>query len=227
MRQDAAAMERRLFRALVCGELLFVAGHALMLHQHRHIRLLDLGAERSVAAWFSSLQLAAVALVFAILGTDGAGERPPSPRTAFLLAATFLFLSLDEAVSLHKALGVRLGRLPWAPGVVTTKGAVTGLWILPYLAVLAALLVAIRKDLAGLWREAGAASRFMAGGLAVLVLGAAGCEWLNNRFLLGTRNWSLFSAEVVVEEFLEMLGVTLVLRGALLLRRHRRHPPPE
>ena len=62
---------------------------------------LDLDHEGNLPAWFSSLQWATVAALFAYVAYETKRRKHPASAALLLLAGLFLFLSMDEASSVH------------------------------------------------------------------------------------------------------------------------------
>ena len=65
---------------------------------------LDLDHEGNLPAWFSSLQWAAVAALFAYVAYEANRRKHRASTALLLLAGLFLFLSMDEASSVHERL---------------------------------------------------------------------------------------------------------------------------
>jgi hypothetical protein len=181
--------------------------------------LFDLDAEASIPTWFSSAQLLLTAALFAAGGWR-AGKTPPARWFLWLAAVAFMFLSTDEAASIHEKVTVAFRGLDWVPRL---KGD-HGVWIAPYLLAILIGLLACRRQLAGLWRRHTRAAIVMAAGAGVLMIGAVGFETLSYQFLRNGASPSLYRLEVAAEEFLEMAGASIILAGAVLLNRGGAEP---
>jgi hypothetical protein len=207
---------RVILTGLIGVELLLVAAFLLAYwagHPYEAVtRLINLDTEANLPTWFSSVQLFAAGLTAAAIGFSGrskSGTRLDADTWIWLTAAaTFLFLSLDEAAQFHEALGGILSQR------MSASGLQHGFWIVVFLpAGLVALGVEIWL-LPRLFPESiQARTCFVLGCLLIIV--AAGLEIVS----YGLKR-SLYSAsyvvEVSVEEFSEMLGGTLVLHAFLL-----------
>jgi hypothetical protein len=164
-------------------------------------RWLDVDREAAVPAWFSSSLLLAASVVTASLNHSA----PETARSRFwlFLAVVLLGLSIDESIALHERIGVQLHRL------LDTGGPLRYAWVIPgtfFVAVIAlASLGALRK----LPRQT---ARLMVFGGALYVGGAVGFELVGSQLseTRGIENLA-YAAEVSVEEFLEMVGMSVFL----------------
>ena len=170
-----------------------------------HYAFFHLGREQNLPAWFASLQLFAVA--YAALGVarqeaglKGRAARRTRPLVWYVLAAGFAFLSLDEFAALHEGIR-RQGRTP--------------VWVLVYGPV--AGLVAGYAGYETLKRRPIDPRLPYVFGGACLIMGAGafGAEWVG----LHMRSKVWYGLTLVVEEFGEMLGVSLLLYSLLRYRR--------
>lgn len=206
---------KKLLIWLLGFELLLVAIYALdnalgmpiwTLHS-----LFDLDAEQTIPDWFSALQLALVGLVFMLKARQPDVAHGLSPRFILLVGAGFLFLSADEAASIHERIGALLKKTRSAPGF---KGG-HGLWMLPYAVLGLLLLWANLRSVAIMLTRYRRASLLMLGGFGVILVGAVGLEALSYQYLRGGDTPGLYVVEVACEEFLEMFGASVMLYGAL------------
>jgi hypothetical protein len=187
---------------LIAVELLLVALFGVLGAQYPFFHL---GREKNLPTWFASIQLCAVAYAALGVAQQEAGlnthEGVLRHRLVwYVLVAGFAFLSLDEFVELHEMIRPQ-GRTP--------------VWVLVYGPI--ALLVACYSGYEA-WKRQSVDPRLPAVvGLACLVMGAGafGAEWAG--FHARSKVW--YGVTLVVEEFGEMLGVSLLLYSLLRYRR--------
>jgi hypothetical protein len=187
---------------LIVVELLLVALFGVLGAQHEFFHL---GREKNLPTWFASIQLCAVACGALRVAHQEAylkdREGPlHSQFVWYVLAAGFAFLSLDEFTEIHEVIRPQ-GRTP--------------VWVLVYGPV--ALLVACYSGYEARKRRPIDPRLPAVVGLACLVMGAGafGAEWAG----FHTRSKVWYGITLVVEEFGEMLGVSLLLYGLLRYRR--------
>lgn len=178
-------------------------------------RWLTLDAETSVSTWFSVALLLALAWAFAVVAVLHRAAGAPAGRY-WLLAAVVLYLSVDESVSVHEEFGRVTGQF------VSRAELGTFTWVVPgALLALAvgALLLRTARGLPPRLRR-----RLLVAG--AVYLGAA----LLLEALSGTTKEAVcasgacgeagvdapYTVVSTVEECLEMTGVLLALRAALL-----------
>jgi hypothetical protein len=162
-------------------------------------RLLDLNAERNLPTWFSSTILLTAAALLAGIAAD----RSRAHRRAWIfLSLVFVYLSLDEAASIHEMSNAPLRALlhagpalyfPWIIGGLALAGTV--------LAIEWRLLCALPRRTAVLFCVAG----------AIYVAGAVGFEELAAPLYARHVHPGVQAALVVAEESCEMIGVALFI----------------
>ena len=177
-------------------------------------RMFDLDGESNVPTWYSSIQWF---VVFAVL--FGVAERRVSladRRSWFLclLPLVFLAMSADEVVQLHERIGAASDGLLFGGTRAGTALPETGIWFIvvgvPFVVAIIALFATIRPYLR---RPSGALARIVVG-LALLVSGATGGDFVANFLDPGSPAAIL---EILVEEMLEMVGATVILWGGVEL----------
>ena len=209
---------RKLFLTLICLELLLVViygtdawvqGSAGQLNS-----LIDLDAEGNLPAWFSSFQLALIAIAFWVLASRFRATQRPSRRFLRACSGFFLLLSIDETAMFHERVTESLGSryLDWVP---VYAGNHPGDAIICAL-ILVACVAAAFPHLHGLWQMSSRFSLIAAAGVAIYVTGAAVLESAGYKVLRAGATLSLYRSEVAVEEFFEMLGASLILYAVLL-----------
>jgi hypothetical protein len=205
---------KKLLGRLVAFEICLVAIFAVEMLLGRpsatfHM-LFNLDGEGTIPAWFSTVQLFSIGLVFLFQRRRFDVAERRMRNCLLVLGAGFLFLSADEAASIHEKVTVVLKRIPWAPRFNENHG----IWIFVYAALAACVLAAIGRGLFAIWKNDRPAASTMAGGLGVMVLGGVGAEIFGYQLPPGT--W-LRPVESCVEEFCEMAGASVILYGALTL----------
>ena len=183
-------------------------------------QLFNLDLDSNVPAWFSSVQFFVTALVFFYMSAHP-DRRQPSPRALLMVGAAFLFLSVDEAASIHERISIVLRNNQTVPRFSGGHGV----WISIYAVIGIVLLLLNVKGLLALWRRHRQATVAMVLGFATLVLGGVGLEIVSYEFLRGGESPLLYAAEVIAEEFLEMAGASVTLYGAILLMGQRMRAP--
>ncbi len=182
-----------------------VLGHGALLGL---VDLFYVDREGNVPSWYSSLALLLCACLLGLIARDEHERGGGHTRRWTGLAAIFVLLALDEAVSLHE---LTISPLRTALGAT---GLLYWSWIVVGAAFALAVLVAYVPLLRALPRQT--AVRFVAAG-AVFVGGAIGMEALGGPHMEqhGTTT-PLAAVFVTAEETLEMLGVVLFARALLL-----------
>lgn len=172
-------------------------------------------AEQTVGTWFSAGLLLWAGVLSAIIGVVARAARDRFARHWTGLAAIFVFLSCDEAASLHEQLG------DWVSSVTPTGGILLWAWVIPY-GVLAAFvglayvrfLLALPTDTRR--RVILAATLYVGGALVLEMVQAGITDWRG-------RGGGPVSVLAVIEETAEMLGIAVVI--AALLHHIASHSP--
>lgn len=175
-------------------------------------RLVNLTGEANIPTWFSSAQWLGVAVLLGLFALRNFNAREFRSWLLFALPFIFCLLSLDEVAQIHEWLGVRSDRL--LPGGMRahSRFTATGIWMfvvgVPFVFLFFGFLASIRLY----FRQSRAALEKLVLGMAVMLFGAIGVETLSNFVVVGS---NLHVLQVVIEEFLEMFGATIVLWGSL------------
>lgn len=179
---------------------------------------LDLDAEsNSLPNWYQSSTLLLSAFILAIITLYRRAEKDPDHRYWGFLSVVFVYLSLDEMVTLHEQATMPLRHLFHFEGLlylswVVPAGIAVSIFFLLYLGFLRRL-------------DAGTRIRLITAG-AIYLFGAVGVEMLNGKYLgmyeteiLGEQitnriafNYALMT---VVEEFFEMAGILVFIHALL------------
>lgn len=170
--------------------------------------LLSLNSEMSFSTWYSSLMLLVCALLLWIIYQDKASAKDRFRFHWFFLALIFLFLSADEACSIHEKLS------SFIRNQVINYGLKYGEWTALYLVLLVIFLGSYLKFLKHL--PGRFTMLFICAG-ATFVGGAVGMEIVGASYLTieGTRDLTYYII-TGVEDVFEMLGVLLFVRALLL-----------
>jgi hypothetical protein len=185
--------------ALLCVEVLLVGLHAAF----PDLRLVDLDGEHNLPAWFSGLQLAAIAVV-ALAAFHGEGPGRSSRLVWAVVATAFFCLSFDEIGVVHE-------RVLREETLASLGGATLLRAVPPWQLVYAPAALGAAGVFGYLL-----ASRLAGDHLARCAAPGAFALWGAAFFFEGTaigvfmpRQW--YRVEVALEEFCEMAGATLLL----------------
>ena len=196
-----------LILAHVCVQYLkFFHGHDTQLGFERQ---LNLDNENNIPTWYSSSTLLFSAILLAVIGLANKRRSNPYAFQWLGLAAIFLYMSLDEAASLHEMMD-----LPMLEAIGYFHGLLFFTWVvfgaifvlvvaLAYLRFLAALPIQTRS----LFLIAG--GLYVGGALGIEILGA------RHAYLYGFGNNFAYAMYVACEEGLEMLGNVVFLYALL------------
>ena len=157
--------------------------------------------ENNVPAWYSS---SALLLASILLGIIGYTKKTAGDQYAFhwkALAIIFLFLSVDEAASLHEALNDVLY------GLFPTKGYFYFIWVIPAMAFVLVLLLVNLRFLAHL--PAKTRYQFLIAG-TIFIFGAIGLEMMAGPYENNYDSIGLVFL-ITVEEFFEMIGIVFFI----------------
>lgn len=207
----------KLFLGLILVELLLVTGYVLNVLWGSPswivTRLVDLDDEGSIATWFSSMQLFVVGLLFFFKSRHANAVELPSATFFCILGLGFIFLSIDEAAAIHEKINIVLKQVVFMPRF---KGD-HGVWIYVYVLLAGIFLSLTLRNFIALWKHSRRIAFIMAIGLLTFVTGAVLLEIIGYQFLRNDMTSWRYVTEVALEEFLEMLGISIVLYGVLLL----------
>lgn len=179
------------------------------------VRLVDLDQENNLPTWLSSTNLLISAILAAFITKAKQAQRDAYTLYWLGLCLVFLYLSVDEAASLHEAPNDRLRHV-----LGTSGGALFAAWVIPAMAVVSIFAGLYLRFLFSLPRRIQALI-VLAGML--YVLGAVGFEMLSWSYRapmfdpenhLASRDLT-YMMITHLEEFLEMLGVALFIYALL------------
>jgi len=200
---------------LLMGVLYIVSRRARNVIGKPMTAFFDLNGETNLPSWYSASQLALIGGLLALFAVTQIRRGARAAWALMLGGVAFLFLSLDEATSLHENFGYWLDHLRHRRNTALGE---TGFWMLicapVFLGVLGMLGLGARRYLRG--RPAVVFK--LAIGAAVFVGAAAGIEMLSNFVTPGGTAARIL---VLLEETGEMTGATVMLWGVLeLMRSH-------
>ncbi len=197
------------------------------------LRIFDVGEERSIPAWFESLQFLLCSILLAVVAVAKKQRGDRYSLHWSILSIIFLLLSLDEVASIHEAIGQQSEHLLHSATGFTPSGAISFFWVVPGAAFTLIVVLAYLRFLAHLPQTT--RRLFLFAG-ALFVLGALGIEMLSAQVLSsseGIVNWVVSSGSMVdrgsasaiprlivglqtsIEEMFEMLGLTAFVYALL------------
>ena len=175
------------------------------------IDFINLNQEANIPTWFSTMQLLATGLLCLVISFKNSFKEYSLFLKVF--GACILFISADETAQIHERISNILGNLPQILGLDFVRGD----WIFFYLAILLGLIIYLRNEIKlFLVNHKHSASLFLSG-IILYILGAAFVEILCYESPLQYQNPLAYEISAVVEEFLEMLGVTIIFYSLLTL----------
>lgn len=190
----------------------YVVGTFVAIPSANIYRLINLDAEAALGAWWSSSQLLLTGVMFAVAAYV---RRSQWMTAAFyaVCALAFVFLSADEAASIHEKITLAVRGIDYWPKFAGGHGA----WIPLYLAAAAVFGIATAKFWIELWqtRRRGVALLFI--GAATFVLGAVILEIASYGGLREAASRQYYAYQVLVEEAFELIGVSVMLIGAICI----------
>ncbi|MGV8899582.1 MAG: hypothetical protein ACOH2B_10145 [Burkholderiaceae bacterium] len=194
--------------ASTAGQLtVYLTGHERV---YGLVRLFNVGTELNLPAFFSTFILVFAALLLAVITVLEKKRQASHVFHWAVLAFGFLFMAVDEAVTLHEMM-VEPTRKLLGDG---NLGAFYFAWVIPGIVIVLVLGLYFLKFLLHL----PAKTRFTFLMAAIIYLGGAiGFELLGGRYaeLHGTHNLA-YNMISTVEESLEMAGVIIFIRSLLM-----------
>ncbi|MFQ5644127.1 MAG: hypothetical protein ACE5FQ_10595 [Thiogranum sp.] len=172
----------------------------------------DLDGEGTIPAWFSSMQLFVIGILFLFSRHWPQTHQIVKPGFLRVIGIGFVFLSMDEAASIHERITALLKHIEWVPRF---EGG-HGIWIPVYLSIAVVLLGIGRRTIISMLNTYPRQMLIMFFGVVLFIIGGIGMEIISYWYLRGTGLTLLYKAEVAIEEFLEMSGASIVLYGAIL-----------
>jgi hypothetical protein len=166
------------------------------------IDLFDVDIENNIPTLYSALLLFLCAVLIALIALVKQRNKNRFTIHWWSLSTIFLYLSLDESLSLHESLNRKLGEKLqlWANGPWDILNSVILIvFILAYTKFFLCLPLKIQRLF------------FLAG--VLFVVGGIGIELVGEHFFSSIYHQQTYVAEVIttIEEFLEMIGITIFL----------------
>lgn len=206
---------------LIAIEIFFVIMHFIDVIFGQQVWIIHnmfaLNRDISLPALFSSIQLFFVGIVWFMIASGSRQQSLPSRIFLSLLGSGFIFLSIDEAIRIHENITLILKHIEWIPRF---KGD-HGIWIPIYLSLILIFFLITYKNFLAIWKQFRHEAILMVTGVVIFLAGAVGMEIIAYQFLMDSSSSPLLSllwyVEVAVEEFFEMIGISLILYGVVLL----------
>lgn len=214
-------MERNLLILLLGCNLVLVVLHFLSYaFLGKPLRVFDLNAEGNVPTWWSSVQLLMTGLFLGLVALRNCRVDRMFWLLGFL-AAVFVLMSMDEASGLHEKFGKLIDNV-----LVQRSDTIfhyTGLWFLVLGVPFVILMIWILHQLSRLLDQVPGTRLCLLLGFAVLLIGAVGIEATSN-FAVSRESVKTglesqvasFELVVILEEFFEMTGGSLLLWASFL-----------
>lgn len=171
----------------------------------------SLDAEQNIPSLFSTVLLLFVTFcAYCIFKAES--ESPRIDRIRWiLLAALFLFLALDESISIHERIDAAIRTH------FSTEGFLLFVWVIPYFTALVAFVGVYLKFFMALPK---AAKTMIFTGLTLYAV-TMGIEMCSGAWVDSHGRDGLYYIWVIFEEALEMLGTICIIRGLLLIMDHK------
>lgn len=206
------ALPKQLFITLAVFDTLFASAYLVLIALGRHkselMNAFNLDKEANLPSWYAGTQLFIVAIGYLVLGSRLIPDRRKTAALRplwLLLGVGFTLLSADEVGALHE----RMGRTLWRMHIFNFR--YLDQWMVLYLLIAVCIALVFGKQLLRFWREWRFEVLLILLGFAVLASGAFVAEiaqisrrWVGAKHLL----------EIGLEEWLEMLGVTILILPA-------------
>jgi len=190
--------------------------------------LFDVGYESNVPTWFSSVQFLLLGLICGSIFLFQRSLYPEKKFTFVWLSCVLgsVFLSLDEVAMIHESVGTLFERYLEANETPLIEKSIASFnsyyWALVYVPIVIPIAIWLGWFF---WKELGKYRYFPIIGMTVFLLGAVGVDFLEGAYSdVDEEHITGFARLIVVdmdsyliEEMMEMVGVTLALMGCLFL----------
>jgi hypothetical protein len=174
----------------------------------------DLDAEASLPTWFSTIQLFVTAAVLLNIYLIQRSKPILFPYHFLAAGMVFLFLSADEAATIHEQVTSFSKVLEL--DFLMFKGD-HGAWIPVYAALALIVSIPFIKTVKTLWQGYRHEFIITASGVLLFAIGAVFLEILSYQFFRAETITTLYQLEVAAEELMEMAGISIILYAFILL----------
>jgi len=206
----------RAFLALIIAEIFFCLvyfGDFLLGEPIWRIHeLFNLDSEVSIPTWFSIIQLFIIGIIALLVAFSKTATPPPSKGGLTLFGLGFIYLSMDEGSAIHEKLTYEFYNNPLVPYFHGTHG----IWIVVYGCIGIIVFLVLHRDIFAVCKHFRKEALIFIGGMIVFLAGTAGSETITY-FYVDKSNPFVYTVEVILEEFLEMAGASVLLYGVSLL----------
>ncbi len=198
----------------ICLVAIFLADGILGQPSWTIHQIFSLDGEENIPAIFSSLQLFLVGILFLSMVYPLKQHPFSSHFFPAILGMSFIFLSFDEYFGIHEEITLSLKHIEWIPRFRGNHG----IWVAPYVLAGLVFLGLTHKEFLKIWSKYRRESIIMGSGVVIFLVGVIALEVISYQFLRdSTSPWYYYVLEVAFEEFLEMMGISVFLYGAILL----------
>lgn len=212
---------KKIFILLISFELLltiFYIGHTYLRYPAGVLHeLVDMDGETSIPTWFATLLLFLTGLLLLLFSRQRTAGVPPSSRFFKLGGLGFIFLSMDEAVMFHENITRVLAPIDWIPRFPGDHG----IWVPVYIGIGLVLAPLFYADILAMWKLFRQETLIILAGVGIFLAGALAIEVLSYYIFENRELKYLLPVEEAVEEFLEMVGISTLLYGVVLLAGRR------
>lgn len=174
-------------------------------------RFINVDGEANFSAWFSGMILA-IASFFAYQCSLAADKDKGGPMMFQLLALGLLGMSCDEVAMIHENMGLFVNK-----HFVKLEG-LRSEWVALLAPVVLFIIIVFSVKMRKYLSSSNKAKKFLIIGAFIYIFGSTGLETLLN-FPKQEILEKFLKVEFIVEEFCEMTGVILVIKG--LIEHHR------
>jgi hypothetical protein len=208
MQEDAERLLKRVFWLFLGAAFLLLLVYevnSLLGNPFETMQLLfDINGGANIAAWYSSMQLFSIGIVFLCLRL--VTGKCPGSGLFVALGIGFIYLSMDEAAVLHEKIAGTLEQVPWIPRFQEGRG----IWITVYGLVGVWLTIAFKTSMVVVSRRFPRSAMIFTSGAGIFLLGGVVLEVCNYYHLFQT----FYGMGPLLEEAAKLVGGSFMLLGA-------------